>query len=82
MTTAVCVHHWMLEDGIRDVPGRCVRCGTSRVFAGAGSIGDALRETTGPYRAVPMTVSETRRRAAARQSGATAAARASRKGAE
>ena len=29
-----CVHHWLLEDGTRDIGARCRECGAERTFKG------------------------------------------------
>lgn len=29
-----CVHHWLLEAGVRDVPARCRKCRARRIFTG------------------------------------------------
>lgn len=33
-----CVHHWVLAEGLRDVPARCRLCGGERVFKGMTDI--------------------------------------------
>ena len=34
LVEVTCVHHWLLEDGTRDIAARCRECGSERTFKG------------------------------------------------
>lgn len=46
MTTTACIHHWLLADGLVNVPGRCKHCGAERIFSPA--LGDDWGASFGP----------------------------------
>jgi len=71
-TIEACVHHWLLEEGNRNVPGRCRKCGEARVFAGEPDY--RMIETTGGRPGPNPPSAAQRQLAAARRTKAAQAA--------
>ena len=69
-------HHWLLADGITNVPARCKRCNATKTFNASGIPTDDWTGTTSAYvLADPKRTAASRARGAAKQKKAHMKAR-------
>ena len=68
-----CVHRWLLEEGTRNVPGRCAHCGEERTFRGFADVLDSMDAPFSPHgrRHDPKRVRSSQLRGAAKRGQTT-----------